>query len=318
MSQPHKGPRESSRRGVVTGASGFIGHYLVHELEQAGWNVARVSLRDDARPTSTTAALEVKLAGPRAAGEGAVVFHLAGVASGDGEDDATLEAVNCELAVRTYRAACMSGARAFVYLSSSRVFGARTGRVDETSDVAPDDAYGRSKALAETRLSGIAQVPTPVVIVRAPPVYGAGCQGNLIRLLRLVDGPWPVPFGHANERRSYVSAVNLASALRWIGERQSGTEAVRIWHVADCELSTRELCERLALAAKRRARVLPIPRAALAPLLRATLGRRAAGTLLNPFQLEAKRLAANGWCPPQDSLAGFEEMVTWCHSQSPR
>ncbi len=310
MSQPHQGPN----RGIVTGASGFIGRYLVRDLEEAGWHVTRVSLRDQEQsPQAAFSAL---------AGESAVVFHLAGLARGDGEADESLDLVNRELAVQTYRAACASSARCFVYLSSSRVFGARSGRVDETTDVEPDDAYGRSKADAEASLRAIEDPATRLMIVRAPPVYGAGCKGNLVRLLRLVSGPWPLPFGRANARRSYVSAVNLASALRWIAsrvERRDGTsDQALVWHVADCELSTRQLCERLACAVGRRSVLLPVPMALLVPLTRATLGGRAVGTLLDPFQFDRERLVATGWCPPQDYREGFEEMVTWFRSQSRR
>ena len=307
MSQPHQGPN----RGIVTGASGFIGRYLVRDLEEAGWHVTGVSLRDQDR--SPHAAFSTRAA------EGAVVFHLAGVASGDGETDETLDRVNRELAVQSYLA-CASRARSFVYLSSSRVFGARVGKVDETTDVEPDDAYGRSKADAEASLRAIEDPATPLMIVRSPPVYGAGCKGNLVRLLGLVDGPCPLPFGRAHAPRSYVAAVNLASALRWLASRveRSGGDRVRVWHVADCELSTRELCERLASAAGRRPLLVPVPMALLAALTRATLGERTADTLLNPLQFDGTRLIATGWCPPQDPCEGFEEMVTWFRSRSRR
>ena len=64
--------------------------------------------------------------------------------------------------------------------------------VDESDPPCPTDAYGRSKLAAEEalRASGV-----PFTILRPVLVYGAGVKGNLARLMRLSQSPWPLPFG---------------------------------------------------------------------------------------------------------------------------
>jgi nucleoside-diphosphate-sugar epimerase len=76
---------------------------------------------------------------------------------------------------------------------------------------APEDAYGRSKALAEAELTSMKGLETS--IVRAPLVYGAGVKGNLLALLRVSDSPWFLPFGAIRNRRSFVHVDDLARLL---------------------------------------------------------------------------------------------------------
>ena len=44
-------------------------------------------------------------------------------------------------------------------------------------------------------------------------VYGPGAKGNLARLLRLADTPWPLPLAAFTGRRSLVSLDNLIRAV---------------------------------------------------------------------------------------------------------
>jgi UDP-glucose 4-epimerase len=147
---------------ALTGATGFIGRFLLQELPRRGYHV-RVLLRrpaemmaqgssavigDLSRPQNLGAALE---------GVDAVV-HSAGIAStmtGVPEDD--YRTLNTEATIRLARAAARAGATRFIFLSSIR---AQCGPVSdelltEQSEPRPTDAYGRSKLAAEEALAGL-------------------------------------------------------------------------------------------------------------------------------------------------------------------
>jgi nucleoside-diphosphate-sugar epimerase len=188
-------------RAIVSGASGFVGRAVVAHLE--------------ASATSLRFAEEDWLEQVRAADfRGATVFHLAARVHGEGAgSEAEFIRDNVEKTRTLAQVAANGGARRFVFLSTVKVHGEETRhRPFRPGDpLAPEDAYGRSKAEAERALAKVAGLETAVV--RAPLVYGPGAKGNLHALLRLADSPWPLPFAAIANRRSFVHVDDLARLL---------------------------------------------------------------------------------------------------------
>src|SRR6266566_6973907 len=165
---------------ALTGATGFIGQYLLRELPKRGYKL-RVLLRNPtSMPMQCASAVIGDLARPRnmsAALEGAdAVIHSAGFThgmSGIPEDD--YRALNTEATISLARAARRAGAKRFVFLSSIR---AQSGPMAETvlteaDDPNPTDAYGRSKLAAERGLKDL-DLDLDWVSLRAALVYGPG------------------------------------------------------------------------------------------------------------------------------------------------
>src|SRR5580658_10510407 len=110
---------------ALTGATGFIGQYLLRELPKRGYRLRVLLRRPVSLPTWTASAVIGDLTRPRnmsSALEGVdAVIHSAGLApamSGVPEDD--YRVLNTEATIRLARAARRAGAKRFVFLSSIR------------------------------------------------------------------------------------------------------------------------------------------------------------------------------------------------------
>ena len=286
-----------SRSAWITGASGFIGSQLVRHLRRTGWRVAAARARAG-EPTPV----------PKA---GAVVFHLAGVASSRRRDLAAVMAANRDLATALYRAAARQGAAGFVFLSSAKVLGEVAAEpLAADAPRRPRGPYAESKAAAEERLLALwRRHRLPLAIVRPPLAYGVGVAGNFAALLRALALGAPLPFADARGPRSFVSATNLADALGAIGAALKAGRP-RIRHVTDGQdIDLATLCRALAAGLGRDARLWRLP----APLLR----RLGPPRLFEPFRLDARDLSTLHWRPPQTLDAALTETTRWWQREHP-
>ena len=205
---------------ALTGATGFIGQYLLRELPKRGYRLRVLLRQPPSMPMPCASAVIGDLARPRnmsAALEGVdAVIHSAGFThgmSGIPEDDYRL--LNTEATIGLARAARRAGAKRFVFLSSIR---AQTGPTAETilteaDEPNPTDAYGRSKLAAER---GLSELDLDWVSLRAALVYGPGVKGNIAQLMRLARSPLPLPLGSFGGRRSLLALENLSAAIETV------------------------------------------------------------------------------------------------------
>jgi UDP-glucose 4-epimerase len=258
---------------AVTGASGFIGRTLCAALERAGHEVIPVDLRN-----------------PDVAGE--VVVHLAAIAHRRASAE-ELETVNVKLALRVGQAAATTGAR-MVFLSSLKVHGEASDQpFNERSPLAPQDAYGESKARAEDALHAIPGLN--LLVLRPPLVYGPRVKANFLALMGAIARGVPLPFAAIRNRRSLVYVGNLVDAIER-GLTSSGT-----FLLSDgTPRSTPELCRALAIALGRTPRMFPFP-----PAL---LPRKLTGSLELDDSAIRSRL---GWRAPFSFEDGVRTTARW-------
>lgn len=222
------------RIAFLTGATGFVGRYLVRQLSAEGW-----CIRALARPTSSTKHLldvgaelvRGDLLNPRALAEGVesadAVFHLAAVTAARTAGE--YERANAEGTRALVEAMGTAGVRPkrLVYLSSYAACGPAVEGVPRTLDVAPSPltAYGRTKLAGELAVREAEAVGVEVVIIRAPVVYGPGDRALLpyFRLLRWGLAPAP---GGGDRKLHLIFAPDLARALSGSLEVAAGTYAV--------------------------------------------------------------------------------------------
>jgi nucleoside-diphosphate-sugar epimerase len=210
--------------------------------------------------------------------------------------------------------AVAAGVRRFVFMSSVKVNGERTGARPYTEDdePRPEDAYGISKWQAEQELARTAAgTPLETVVLRPPLVYGPGVKGNFLRLLGLIARGVPLPFASLDNRRSLVHAGNLCAAV--LAALTAPHAAGRTFLVADGEdVSTPALVRGIAAALAVKPRLLPCPPVVLRALA-AALGRAGeAARLTGSLQVDASRIRRElAWQPPHTLAQGLAETARW-------
>lgn len=288
---------------ALTGATGFIGQYLVRELPRLGFRV-RVLLRkpttlpidcsnavigDLTRPINLAAAL---------ADVHAVVHSAALTPTMSGAPEQDFRLLNAQATAALAQAARRAGVRRFVFMSSLRAQSGPTNTeiLTEEMEPRPTDPYGRSKRAAEEEL---AKLDLDWVALRLALVCGTGVKGNVARLIALARSPYPLPFGALHARRSLLSLPNLAVAVQTVLNAPGRLSCPLI--VADpVPVTMPEMIA--AMRGGRRPGLVSVPPVVLEKLFRlagrSELYERLAGQLVG----DPARLIRLGWVPPVSPL----------------
>jgi nucleoside-diphosphate-sugar epimerase len=286
---------------ALTGATGFIGQWLLRELPKRGYRLRVLLRRPSATPIEAASAVVGDLARPQnmaaALADVGAVIHTAGIAhtmSGVPQDDYRI--LNTEATIGLARAAQRAGVKRFVFLSSIRAQCGPTAAEVLTEDVPanPTDAYGQSKLAAE---QGLAALDLDWVALRLVLVYGAGVKGNMAQLLRLARSRYPLPLGALTARRSLLALDNLTAAVDAVLAAAGPLRRPLI--VADPEaLTVPDMIAAMRRGLGRRPSLIPVPprllEAALRAVGRAEVFQRLAGSLV----AEPAALLQLGWVPP--------------------
>ena len=293
---------------ALTGATGFIGQYLLRELPKRGHRLRVLLRRPSAVPMQCASAVIGDLARPRnmsAALEGVdAVIHSAGFThgmSGIPEDDYRL--LNTEATIGLARAARRAGAKRFVFLSSIRAQSGPTAEtvLTEADDPNPTDAYGRSKLAAER---GLAELDLDWISLRAALVYGPGVKGNIAQLMRLARLPLPLPLRSIGGRRSLLALENLSAAIEVVLTTPGPLR--RPFIAADREVLTiDEMIAAMRDGLGHRPNVFAVSPALLRLLFRSighdNIYRRMSGSLV----ADPSALIGLGWAPPLNTADGL-------------
>jgi len=297
---------------ALTGATGFIGQYLLNELPKRGYRLRVLLRRPTMLPEGCASAVIGDLAKPYNMAEALsgvdAVIHSAGIAStmsGLPEDDYRL--FNTEATVKFARAAERARVKRFVFLSSIRAQSGPTadGVLTEEREPRPTDAYGRSKLAAE---QGLAETRLDWVALRLALVYGPGVEGNVARLITLARSPYPLPIAGLKAEHSLLALDNLVEAVDKVLALQQPLKRPLI--VADPKpLTLGAIIAAMRQGLGRRAALFYVPK----PLLKSAL--RAAGhadgyePLFGSLVADPSALAKLNWVPPVETRAGLAALV---------
>lgn len=298
---------------LISGATGFVGGRLLNCLRAAG-----IECRSLVRQSGVLGNVAVADLADKVALTGACIgvdriFHCAGYAhafsSLSGDDSALHWQVNFEGTCNLLEAAGMAGVKRFVFLSSVKAM-AEPGKelADEDFPGQPETAYGQAKRAAEDVVLNAGQrFGMHVVNLRLAMVYGAGGQGNLERMGRLVKRGLFPPLPETGNHRSLVHVDDVLAAMRLVADDDRA--AGRTYIIASPEApSGRKLFDAL-----RRANGLPSCAWAVpAPMLRTAAwigdGLESLFRRRLPLDSEAlERLLGSAWYSP----ARMERELGW-------
>jgi nucleoside-diphosphate-sugar epimerase len=308
-------------RVMVTGAEGFVGRTLTANLRRQGASVMG-AIRS--AYTAQSLALETVVTGDIRFGPNwdallkgvDCVVHLAARAhvTRDRASNpiAEFRAVNVAPAVGLFKACQRAGLERFIFVSSIGVNGAFThGRPFLESDVpSPVDPYAISKWEAEQELlKAVIDGSTKLVVIRPTLVYGRDAKGNFLRLMRLIDSGWPLPFAAITAKRSFLGLTNFCDLLRRCLE--APLKAQQLFVAADpSPMSTADLIRRIADAMSTQPKMLAVPPAVL-KFAGSLFGRGSEiERLTGELEVDASkaRIALN-WQPNADCTRDVEAMV---------
>lgn len=312
---------------LVTGASGFVGHFLIKTLKHHdGIKVAAVgrsAVQSNADEFFVVPSFIQQGVWQEPLDGCDVVIHLAArvhVMLDRVEDP--LEAflsVNLHGTVNLADAAAKAGVKRFVYVSSIKVNGEYTEDQPFTArDVPnPQDPYAVSKWQAEQALLKLSkETGMEVVIVRPPLVYGPGVKANFASLLNIVNKRLPLPLGCVSNVRSMIYVGNLADALIICATHDNA--AGQTYLVSDNEdISTPQLIKKLALVLKRPYLVFPFPLPIIRLLARLVAKSSSVDRLTQSLVIDCSTLRNElDWEPPYTMQEGLLKTAQWYDVES--
>lgn len=280
------------RTAVVTGATGFIGGWLVRALARQGVSVTAITRRPVA--SSLPGAAHIRTSGERrlpvvlAEAGPDIVFHLAGMSGEEAarRDPALALEANCRAVWTMLDAVHRSGCRPVIVLASSvAVYGETMGRpAVEDDPLRGTSPYELSKIAAETAARCFAATGLRVRIARIGNVFGPGDR-SVARLIpdtiaAIREGRAPVLHAPAS-MRGHLHVADCARGLIALGSAAgSGLDGRAVNLCQEVGITNMDLV-RLMLAQSGRDDLRPVraslPQPASVRLASAALAREALG-----------------------------------------
>ncbi|MGL1834085.1 UDP-glucose 4-epimerase family protein, partial [Rhodocyclaceae bacterium SMB388] len=315
---------------LVTGASGFVGRALCHQLQERG--ALRIAVRSRNSPEwpkgfdVVEATLDPSHDWRPALDSITTVIHCAARVHVMNDDTANplaeFRRLNVDSTLRLATQASAAGVRRFVFISSIKVNGEGTspGR-SFTSEQAPAplDPYAVSKWEAECKLRTLAaETEMEIVIIRPVLVYGPGVKANFLNMMRCLHKGIPLPLGAIHNKRSLVALDNLVDLIvTCIDHPQAANQTFLVSDGED--LSTTELLRRMSQALGKRPRLLPVPawllETAAKVLGKQSIAQKLCGSLQVDIEHTRERL---GWTPPVSVDAALEKTARHFLAQQKR
>ncbi len=256
--------QDGRRKVLVTGATGFIGGYLVRALCEAGYPV-RALVRNEARaPTAPGVELYTgdllrpdSLVGIEQGVE--VVVHCASILGKWGTPNALLHDVNVQGSINLLARFEGIALRRYVHLSAGGVTGpVRQGFVDETYVCKPATPYEKTKLLAEQQVLKLSRrMGIPATVVRPTFTYGPG-DPHKIGLFRAVKTGRYAFIGDGESVNHPVFVEDLVSGIRLVLDKGRTGEVYIIG--GERPVTKRELVDTIADTLGVKRPTLRIPR----------------------------------------------------------
>jgi dihydroflavonol-4-reductase len=319
------------RRGstLVTGATGFIGSYVVRQLLADGVATRVLVRRPELLPPDVRARVEVARGdvrdrgAVRAAVPGAdTVLHLAACARAWSRDPMEFTAVNVDAVETLLEAAYVAGVERLVHVSTILTLPPR--RPAPVAGLASrPTAYEASKRAGERLVESYAAAGRKAVIVHPARVYGPGPCNDANAVTRVIDlylrGRFRVRLDDEDVLGSYVHAADVAAGIR---RAAAAGRAGAHYVLGGDNLSFRDFLALVAelTSVRRRVVALPRPAALAAGYLALWWGRLGGAAPITPGWIrvfledrpaESEPARRELGYAPRPVRAGVAETIAW-------
>jgi len=303
---------------LVVGATGFVGKVLCKQLQAEGVHV-RALIRKEQKGDWNEAVIgdldnfqqqEAKLF------EGIdTIYYLASIAHNKAAES-EYQRVNVDLCLAFAKSAIKNGVKRFVYVSSTKAMAEPGDKmVDESFMDKPKDKYGLSKYNTEQGLLALVGFEH-LVIVRPCLVYGAGVQGNLYSMMKMIDKGLFPPLPETNAKRSMISVTDLARALIAVSRNEKANRQIYIL-TDDQQYSVKAIENSMRMALGKKVPGWHIPAFVFSILGKLPVVSSIVNKLLGAALYSSQKIEKDtGWKPTQTLSTVLPDMVKHYRSQS--
>jgi nucleoside-diphosphate-sugar epimerase len=317
-------------RIAITGAGGFLGAAIGHELVAYGFNIVLI-YGPHRKPPSTDNTYSLDLADERSfrllerLEKLDAVVHAAGLAHQFSKVDAgAFERINVGGAVNTARWAKDTGIRRFIHISSVAVYGPGVAGNphghDEKAACNPQGAYATSKLKAEREVDRVlGDSDTTLTILRPATIIGEEDKGNVRRLIEVIDRGRFIRVGPGTNVKNLIYRDDVARACRMTITENCGQG---IFNVAGDGLTMNEIVNTIFVALGKSPPSFHLPTTFIRRVLSAASalgnipGLSAAHETMRKWHADddysgEKMLDACGFKPAISAVEGIQREVKW-------
>lgn len=296
---------------LVTGASGFVGRYLVNHLSKTDEVIACVRKKSNLLPSSVQQIVSNNFFDIAIPKDTDVIVHLAGIAHNKNNSVGEFKKINVDGTLELASKALEANIKRFIFISSIGVNGNSThGKAFTEQDTPnPTNDYTKSKYEAEKALAKLFEnTHTDLVIIRPPLIYAHDAPGNFSKLLMLIKLGQFLPFGCTHNQRSFIAIENLVSFIT--ASIYHDTKIKETFLIADDEvISTKQLIQCLSSGMGKSMILLPVPTKLLSTLADVTGKVSIFEQLYGNLEIDNRKAKKFfNWHPPKHSLNALKEV----------
>lgn len=296
---------------LVTGASGFVGRYLINHLSKTDEVIACVRKKSSLLPSSVQQIVDNNFFDIAIPKDTDVIVHLAGIAHNKNNSVDEFKKINVDGTLELARKALQTNVKRFIFISSIGVNGNSTyGKAFTEQDTPnPTNDYTKSKYEAEKALAKLFEnTHIDLVIIRPPLIYAHDAPGNFSKLLMLIKLGQFLPFGCTHNQRSFIAIENLVSFITACIYHD--TKINETFLIADDEvISTKQLIQCVSSGMGKFMILLPVPTKLLNTLADVTGKVGIFEQLYGNLQIDNRKAKKFfNWHPPKHSLNALSEV----------
>lgn len=296
---------------LITGASGFVGRYLVNKLIPFHEVTACVRKKDSYLPGEVEQLINNNFFDIDVPIHTDTIIHLAGIAHAKHNTADEFHKINVVGTLKLAHKAIDSNVKRFIYISSIGVNGNATkGKPFTEQDTPnPTNEYTLSKYNAEKELTKLFQKTNiDLVIIRPPLIYAYDAPGNFSKMLMLVKLGQFLPFDNVNNKRSFIAVENLVSFINACVSYDKPINETFV--IADDEqISTKQLICSLSSGMGKSIVLLTVP-TKIVTLLGNAIGKsNFIDQLYGDLQIDNRKAKEHlNWQPIKNTLEALEEV----------